>query len=141
MNVDASTRAAIEELNARFAWSLDLNRFDDLYEILTEDASYTSGNTERRGAESIVAAFSARSGIRTTRHGWTSLTLTEVDDATISGRSAWFCYAHNSHPPVTSTAPYMVADFLDTYTRTEGGWRIAARTIVPVFRDASLAPA
>lgn len=141
MSVDAETRSEIEELNARFAWSLDLNRFDDLYEILTDDACYTSGKTERRGAASIVASFTNRQGIRTTRHGWTSLTLTRVDAVTVSGRSAWFCYAHNSHPPVSSTSTYMVADFLDTYRRTDGGWRIATRTIVPVFRDAALAPA
>ncbi|MDV8128851.1 nuclear transport factor 2 family protein [Rhodococcus sp. IEGM 1304] len=141
MTVEASTRAAIENLNARFAWSLDLNQFDDLREVFTPDARYTSRGPDRVGVDSIIATFSGRTAERTTRHGWTSLALETIDSTTVHGRSCWFSYAYNSAPPVVGAPVYMVADFIDVYQLIGSEWRIAERTIVPVFRDPAFAPA
>ncbi len=139
--VGPADRAAIEELNARFAWALDLQEFEKLRRVFTPDARYTSGTAVREGVGAIVAGFTTRTGIRTTRLGWSSLTLEAAGDE-VHGRSSWYAFAANQAAPVAGTGTYMVADFIDVYVSIpDVGWRIAARTIRPVFRDAELAPA
>lgn len=141
MTPGAAVRAAIEQLNAQYAWSLDLKRYEELREVFTPDVRYVSGDNERIGIDAVIDSFAKRTGARTTRHGWSSLVLTEVNSRTVSGRSCWFSYAHNSAPPIVGTPVYMVADFLDTYVLDDTDrWRIAERRIVPVFRDPALAP-
>ena len=137
----AGAREAIGELNARFAWALDLHDFDALRGILTPDVHYVAVGREFHDAEAVIASFFARAPARTTRHGLGNLLLESLDDETVSGRSSWHTFASNEDPPLAGVHLFMVADFSDVYRRTPGGWRIAERIITPVFRDPSLAPA
>ncbi|MDX2376358.1 nuclear transport factor 2 family protein [Microbacterium sp. LRZ72] len=137
---DLETRAAIADLNARFAWALDLHDYDALRDILTEDVHYVSVGRELHGVDEVVASFHARTGVRTTRHGLGNLLLAAESAGVVHGRSSWHTFASNADPPV-GVDLYMVADFDDVYRRIDGrGWRISARRIRPVFRVSGLAP-
>lgn len=133
-------RLAIEELNTRFAWALDLQRFDELRELFTPDATYVSGSRTRVGVDELVEGFVRRTGERTTRHGYTALLLTAEEPGEVTGQSCWHTYAANAARPVTGTGVYLVADFHDTYIEREGRWWISRRVIEPVFYDPRLAP-
>lgn len=138
--LDLETRAAIGDLNARFAWALDLGDPDALREVLAPDVHYVSVGREFHDVEQVIASFLARKGTRTTRHGLGNLLLEKGPDGTILGRGSWHTFASNDDPPV-GVPLYMVADFHDVYRRLpEVGWRIAERIIRPVFRAPVLAP-
>jgi hypothetical protein len=136
----AEVRALIGDLNARFAWALDLHDFGALREVLAPDVHYVSADREFHDAEATIASFRARTAARTTRHGLGNLLLEPVDDDAVLGRSSWHTFASNDDPPEPGVPVFMVADFSDVYRRTPEGWRIAERIITPVFRDPSLAP-
>lgn len=138
--LSAEVRASIGDLNARFAWALDLHDFDALHAVLAPDVHYVSVGREFHDAEATIASFRARTSARTTRHGLGNLLLEPVDDDAVRGRSSWHTFASNDDPPRPGVPLFMVADFSDAYRRTSEGWRIAERIITPVFRDASLAP-
>lgn len=138
--LDLETRAAIADLNARFAWALDLGDPDALRDVLAPDVHYVSVGREFHDVERVIASFLAREGTRTTRHGLGNLLLEEGADGAVLGRGSWHTFASNADPPV-GVDVYMVADFQDTYRRVDGaGWRIAERIIRPVFRRPDLAP-
>ncbi|MCK6066688.1 MULTISPECIES: nuclear transport factor 2 family protein [Microbacterium] len=139
--LDAEARASIGDLNARFAWALDLHDFDALRTILAEDVHYISIGREFHDAEAVIASFRARTGARTTRHGLGNLLLEPAGGDEVRGRSSWHTFASNDDPPPPGVPVFMVADFSDLYRRTALGWRIAERIITPVFRDPALAPA
>lgn len=138
--LDLETRAAIADLNARFAWALDLGDPDALRDVLAADVHYVSVGREFHDVERVIASFLAREGTRTTRHGLGNLLLEEGAGGAVLGRGSWHTFASNADPPV-GVDVYMVADFQDTYRRVDGaGWRIAERIIRPVFRRPDLAP-
>ncbi|PZS33720.1 MAG: hypothetical protein DLM59_06060 [Pseudonocardiales bacterium] len=137
---DLRTRAAIGDLNARFAWALDLHDWDLLRDALGADVHYVSVGRDLQGAPAVVASFRARGEERTTRHGLGNLLLRDGTDGTVLGLSSWHTFASNTDP-APGVPLFMVADFHDTYARdTTGSWRIAERIITPVFREDALAP-
>lgn len=140
MTVDPATRAELADLNARFAWALDLHDFDSLRDLLAQDVHYVGGNGEFHSAEAVVTSFRARPRTRTTRHGLGNLLLRTGPHATVLGRSSWHTFASNTDP-APGVPLFMVADFHDIYARdAHGSWRMAERVIVPVFREDALAP-
>lgn len=140
MSVDLATRAALTDLNARFAWALDRHDWVALGETLTRDVDYVSVGRNLRGREVVVASFQRRPAGRITRHGLGNLLLEEVPDGLVRGLGSWHTFAGNSDS-TPGVALYMVADFDDTYSQTDDGvWRISKRRITAVFRDDALAP-
>jgi len=119
---------------------LDLCNFEGFREVFTTDVMYTSRGQTLNGVDEVIASFTRRAPGRTTRHSWSALNLEARVDGTVAGRSIWVCFAGSGPLPVPSTDIYTVADFHDTYTFTAQRWRIARRTIVPIFRDSALAP-
>lgn len=141
MTVDPATRVELADLNARFAWALDLHDFDALRDLLAPDVHYAGGNGEFHDADAVIASFRARPGTRTTRHGLGNLLLRDGPHATVLGRSSWHTFAANTDPAPGGVPLFMVADFHDIYARdAHGSWRITERVIAPVFRDDALAP-
>ncbi|AHH97451.1 hypothetical protein GCM10010174_06590 [Kutzneria viridogrisea] len=140
MSVGAATRAAIADLNARFAWALDSHNWTALRDVLTADVHYVSVGREFHDADSVIASFQARPATRTTRHGLGNLLLRDGPQGSILGWSSWHTFASND-AAARDVPLFMVADFQDTYTSdANGAWRIAERIIVPVFRNDTLAP-
>jgi hypothetical protein len=140
VTIGLDTRAAIIELNARFAWALDLHEWDVLREVLAGNVHYVSIGRQFHDVEDVISSFRARARSRTTRHGLGNLLLREGPDDTVLGHSSWHTFASNVWP-VNDVPLFMVADFSDRYARDRHGqWRIAERIITPVFRTEALAP-
>ncbi|USI92995.1 nuclear transport factor 2 family protein [Rhodococcus pyridinivorans] len=131
----------VQHLQAQFGRALDTGDFEALREIFTADVEYTSGGSTKSGIDALVASFVGRaSAPRTTRHlPGPPVVVAHTGDAidTVLTCVAW---AAHSKPVAQTAEVYMVADFHDTYRRTPKGWRISARRIVPVLRNAALAP-
>lgn len=140
MTIGLETRTAITELNARFAWAIDLHEWDVLREVLAGNVHYVSIGREFHDVEDVISSFRARARTRTTRHGLGNLSLREGPDGTVLGRGSWHTFASNVWP-VDDVPLFMVADFADRYAPDHHGqWRIAERLITPVFRKETLAP-
>lgn len=140
MITDVEVRAAIADLNARFAWALDLHDWAALREVLSPDVHYVSVGREFHDAEAVVESFQTRDADRTTRHGLGNLLLSLDAPGTVLGKGSWHTFASNDRER-GGVPLFMVADFHDIYRRDgDGAWRIAERVITPVFRDALLAP-
>lgn len=140
--VTAETRAAIADLDARWAWSIDTRDYAVLEEILTPDVRWVGHGGELTGRDAVIASYAerARRATRITRHGVGNRLLEQVDDDTVRGLSSWHNFADNEDPPGEPRV-YLVADFRDVFVRDDrGDWRIAERVIEAVFRDDSLAP-
>lgn len=145
---DDGLRCAIDEVQAEFAWAVDRQRFDDLAALFTPDAVFSTGGRRFVGREAIRDRYAGRSaepgaaGARVTRHLYSGLRLTSRAAESVHTTSLWVCFAANAVPAPPGTPPlYMVADFEDTFRRCDDGrWRIAERTIHPVFRDPTIAP-
>ena len=141
-SVDAEARAAIADLNARWAWAVDGQDDDALRALLADDVHWVGHGGELHGADAVLASYAGRPArrSRTTRHGLGNLLLERVDDRTVRGRATWHTFASNDDPPGPPVV-YLVADFRDTYVRGDDGvWRIAERVIQGVFRDPSRGP-
>lgn len=140
--VGAEARAAIADLNARWAWAVDGQDYEALRALLTDDVHWVGHGGELHGLEDVVASYTGRPAgrSRTTRHGLGNLLLEQVDERTVRGRATWHTFASNDDPP-GPPAVYLVADFRDTYARGgDGAWRIAERIIQSVFRDPARGP-
>jgi ketosteroid isomerase-like protein len=134
-------RAEIDAVLADWAWLIDHREFDEVVELFTEDALFVTGPVELRGRQQIRQRYAARIGVRSTRHMYSGLRLTDVSVGSVRARSTWACYAANQLAPVDEAVLYLVADFDDALTRcADGRWRISERHIIPVFRDPSRAP-
>jgi ketosteroid isomerase-like protein len=134
-------RGAIDAVQAEFAHALDHHRIDDLVGLFTPDAVYTAGGTRHVGGADIRRRFTSRTGERVSRHVYSGLRLTAVEETVVRTTSVWVCYAANGPVPPDGVPVYMVADFDDVFARADDGrWLIAERTITPVFRNAAAAP-
>lgn len=137
----ALLRAEIDAVLADWAWHLDHGEFDEVAGLFTEDASFTAEQVELHGRAQIRQRYAARTGARTTRHLYSGLRLTSMDQQSVRACSTWACYAANQDAPVTEVPAYLIADFHDVLARQpDGRWLIRERSIVPVFRDPARAP-
>jgi ketosteroid isomerase-like protein len=130
-------RLAIADLNAAWCARLDANDIPGLIALYAPDAAYVSPTGRCAGTAEIEAYFRARTakGPRTTRHLQSGL-IVNFDGETARGTSVCLSFAQDGAPPLP-IEPFLVADFIDRYVRDpQHGWRIAERTIVPVFRRA-----
>ena len=131
-----SIRLALQDLNARFNYTLDHDLIDELVDLFTEDAVYTHGERRSAGRAAIRALFAARraAGTRTTRHMSADLLLKIDSASSASGHSVCMTFAADSAPPVSPATPYLVADFEDQYRLcSDGRWRFAVRHIRRIF--------
>jgi hypothetical protein len=131
-----SIRLALEDLNAAFAFHLDHNQLEPLVDLFSVDALYLHGTRRSDGRSAIRNLFTTRAagGIRTTRHCYSGLQIDIEDDRNAKGRSVCVTFAANAAPPISNTAPYLVADFIDEYLLdSDQKWRIARREIHRIF--------
>jgi quinol monooxygenase YgiN/3-phenylpropionate/cinnamic acid dioxygenase small subunit len=122
-------RQAITDLTVRYAWALDHRRFEDLTQVFADDASADYASLGLLQGREEIRTACARSLARfdRTQHIVANHQV-DLDGDKASGR----CYFHAQH--ITKTAgvehPYVVAgSYLDRYTRTGDGWRIAHRVL------------
>jgi len=128
----------IERLNADFCFHLDHDNVDLLIDLFTEDACYSHGDRLSVGREKIRYLFSQRlnENARTARHMYSGLRLELSSANKATGTSVCMTFAKNAMPPVTPAVPYLVADFIDEYERSDDRhWRISKRHIKRIFVD------
>jgi ketosteroid isomerase-like protein len=134
----AADRRAIEQLNADFCHHLDRGTVEGFVALFTDDALYTNGPRMLRGELQIRQFYldRTRNGPRTSRHFTHGLRIEFTGESTARGLSAAFAFAADGSPPIDSTIPAVVADFVDVYAFDGTRWRFAERHIVPLFRAA-----
>lgn len=126
---------AIRGLNDDLCHELDRGTPEGFAALFTQDALYTHGPRRSVGRDEVLAFARSRraAGPRTSRHVQSGLRITFEGDDRAHGVSCCTTFAASAEPPIASTAPVLVADFLDVYVREGGVWRVAQRDIVPVF--------
>ena len=127
---------AIRALNADFCFFLDHDEIPQLADLFTDDALYTHGSRESHGREAILELFMTRStaGTRTSRHLQSGLRLQINSETSAAGQSACMTFGADQSPPISSTEPHLIADFVDEYRHcTDGRWRFSRRHIERIF--------
>ena len=131
-------RLAIERLNADFAHQLDRGTADGFIALFTVDAVYVRGARVLRGRDALKDFYMSRTATapRTSRHVVTGLRIDFESADRARGISVCTTFSMPGEPEIASTIPASVADFEDSYVRTDGVWLFAARNIVPIFTAA-----
>jgi len=134
--------AAIERLNADYAYCLDRDDLDGFLALFIETALYTNGPRRSEGRDAIAEFFRSRTagGARTSRHVFSGLRIDFDNEARARGTSVWVSFAANGAPPIHMATPFLVADMDDVYEFEDGRWKFAERHITPVFIDPDVPP-
>jgi len=130
MAISTDDRLAIYELIALHGHLMDAGDFDRLNELFTDDFVYDLehlGYGRLQGARAFVDAAIALGDDNPLGHHVTnSLVIAEEDDGAIRVRSKGIGIRANGS---CGTVVYE-----DLVRRTEGGWRVARRTVIPRSR-------
>ncbi|MEY2463487.1 MAG: SnoaL-like domain [Acidimicrobiaceae bacterium] len=130
MSREPSVREDLEQLlSESFAW-VDHGEADRLPKLCAAGFSLHAP-----GVELDLEQFEQLMTVRVTapyatRHQWSNLRVTDIDGDAVD--VAFVVCAHRREDGTEATTR-MVADFADRWRRTPDGWRLAARTITPVF--------
>jgi hypothetical protein len=127
--LSALDRQHITETIARLSFAADENRFDQLSEVFTPDASYdmtSSGMGSFQGIDTLRAAMRqlSASGHAPLSHVTTNTVITETGDHSASARSKALMIMQDG------SVHGVVYD--DAVTMREGRWLIAGRVILPI---------
>lgn len=131
---DCRDHRAIVQLTVDYCWALDTGAWEDLRRVFTADATADLGKGGQRGVDEIIARVSSALGPLDDSQHMVSTHQITIDGDTATGR----CYLQAQHirHDVDGSPLYTVgARYEDRYERTADGWRIADRTIVPMWRD------
>lgn len=134
-------RAAIVALNDTFARALDGGTLASFLSVFTDDVDYRSGPRQLKGLGDLQRFFTERAaGGRVSRHMYSGIAIDFIGADEATGIATWLTFAGSGPLPINSAAPFLVADIADVYRRTASGWKIARRTITPVFRNPDIPP-
>lgn len=127
-------RAQIEALLAAWAHCIDSGRATDAIGLFTQDAEQTLASSTSKGQDAIRAGLERRQALtgRTTRHLVSNLLLQALDGGQrLRGR--WVLTLFRSDSAQRPATIQLVADVEDEYAQVDGNWRVARRTLTPVF--------
>lgn len=133
-------RVSICDILHRYFWLVDHGHADQVSRLFVKTGRLTFGATAPKpgtleGAEIASAMFArSRQTEVTTRHVLSNITLTATADATVEAYSLLTLF--RSGDTTRDTYPTSVADIEDIFVRTDEGWRILERRILPVFNRA-----
>jgi hypothetical protein len=130
MSLSADDRLDIHELISLHGHLADDRRAADLGLLLTDDAEYditAYGLGVVSGLAALIDLFSARPGEQPLGHHVTNVIVTEEADGTVTVRSKGLSVMASG---VAGTVIYE-----DVVVRTDAGWRISHRRVVPVTAD------
>lgn len=135
--VDAQTRAAVEQLIAEYHWRLDHGQADTLHELVTGD--YTSqgpmGLMEGREAIKAWGARRVTQDAGEVRH-FTGGTRLRWADGVLHGVTYYQTFRSTMEDP---THPASVGEFHQTFAQEDGVWLVRSRDVVTVFGGATAA--
>lgn len=114
---------------AHYRDSFNANEFANLF---TEDGVLVIGENRWEGRDAIRARIEALDNGTTIRHHMSSIRISPIDADHATGVSYVVIY---SAPSGTNeiTGPSLIGDYIDSYVRTEDGWKIAHRELKTTF--------
>lgn len=132
-------RSRIEMLIAHFAWLIDHEDGHRVADLFTTHGCYSlsTGGLALKGRSEIAEFYAHRRarGPRTSRHLFSNLHLTYVDENRAQGTCVLTLHAADGDPP-RPLSPVMIADYADSYCRDDDGiWRFESRTVTTLFGD------
>ena len=142
MDERPSYRAQIEALIAEFAFRIDHSATDTVSELFTPDGWYgREDGTRAVGRDAIDAAYAKRleGAVRTVRHVFTNLRLSNETETTASGVCILTLYGGDGRPPLPAN-PILIQDYVDEYQLFEGSWKFRSRTTRRLFVSDSFRP-
>jgi len=129
---------AIEELMIDFWYEVDVNQGANAHHYFTEDCTYTTSITTRRGRDAIERFYDAREarGDRVSRHLVSNHRITIHDRNRASAVWVLSLFAADGKPILLSKPPIMMADVRDDLVcGDDQRWLYKSRVITPLFRD------
>ena len=136
----ARIEAEIERLNVDYWFDVDRHEGLKAHEFYTEDGIFTTSIRSRTGRDAIATFYRGRQDgrVRTARHVIANLRVDVQDADHASADWILLLYAADGAPVLPSESAIMIADVHDVCVRgTDGRWRYASRTIVPVFKSST----
>lgn len=126
-------RAEVEALLAAWAHCIDSGRATEAIALFTEDAEQTLPSGTSKGVGAIRTGLERRQALtaRTTRHLVSNLLLQPQDGERLQGR--WVLTLFRSDQAERPAVLQLVADVEDVYAQVDGRWKVARRTLTPVF--------
>jgi 3-phenylpropionate/cinnamic acid dioxygenase small subunit len=131
---DSEDRSAIAALTIDYCWALDTRDWDALREVFLPDAVAELGSPELFGIEAIIDRVSSALGpLDDSQH------MVSTHQIVIDGdRARSRCYFQAQHIRAgASGSPHFIiaGRYEDELVRTDQGWRIARRRLVPMWRE------
>lgn len=141
--MDATDRAALAALAARYAQAVDRRDSPVLANLLTDTVAFalppglsgTTESTELRGNETVAnSVVDAVSHLRSTRH---EVHQQIVDaDGEDTARGEVYCTAHHIYPRGDGFRDNRIEiRYQDSYAKVDGAWRFARRELVVDFAE------
>lgn len=122
-------RHAIETLISEVVGRRDRGEGHTMAELFTEDAVIVTPHSNMKGRAEIDANFSdpAKAAAATTRHFWSNLTLTPLDDGSVQVEA--YALTVVALASEAGQGPRMMAGFTrDIVVHQDGVWLMASRT-------------
>ncbi|GGZ15176.1 nuclear transport factor 2 family protein [Novosphingobium colocasiae] len=133
-------KAACAALITAFAYYVDRRMYRELADLFTEDGSFQRPGLSVRSREELFASMSARTTEIETRHVCTAPMFTSISDDRAEAVTYFMMFqaagVETGLPSFES--PAAVAEYRDTFAKTDDGWRIASRVGVPAMIHKSL---
>jgi len=130
-------RFSVVDIIHKFYLLVDSGRASETAALFTTDAALIFGPGSPKpgtiSGEAIAAAMRDRQRLAdvTTRHVISNVALTPGSEARIGAHYLMTLYRADGGP--RTTLPAFVADVDEVFQKTPEGWKIAERTITPVF--------
>ncbi|WP_178133403.1 nuclear transport factor 2 family protein [Vineibacter terrae] len=132
-----------QRLAIDFARYVDQRNIEAAVGLFTEDAVFERKGEVLQGRDAIRAAQLRRPATLVTRHLCANIAVDVIDADHATGSVSFILFRHDHAEAGTDAArpaplglPETVGEYVDTYCRTPGGWRIARRVARAAFRRA-----
>jgi hypothetical protein len=130
---DAATERQLTRLIIEFAWLVDNQQADSIYELMAEDAQLRLHYAPLIGRAAIAEWGIERAKMqRTTRHLMSNFRFTVIADDVIEGTCSALVFVHNGEG-TGPALPWSLTDYHDRFLRTAGGWLFQSRVSSEAF--------
>lgn len=135
--IDAVDVAAIVDVTVAYCWAIDTRDWAALDRIFVPDATAVFGSWELEGLDAIRRRLERTLSRLDASQHLVGTHQVHLDGDTATGR----CYVHAQHvrdaAAIDGAGPlYLVAGrYDDRFVRTPDGWRIARRTLTPLWTE------